>query len=82
MSGMALDKNGQKYLLLANHKPEPIEFHLHNFKKGKILSRLNEKNVISFMNDPFAFFEKKKEEPVENTIRLMPYEVMVLISGS
>ena len=80
LTGLALGRNKEKYLMLANHTIETLEFPVNNFKKALIVSRLNEKNTLAFMNDPIAFFDKRKEEPVENIIRLMPFELMVLKS--
>jgi hypothetical protein len=81
LTGLALEKNKEKYLMLANHTSDIIEFPVNHFNNAKIISRINEKNAVSFMNDPLSFLEKKKEEVCESSVRMMPFEVLVMKSG-
>ncbi|HLF33823.1 MAG TPA: hypothetical protein VI583_06285 [Cyclobacteriaceae bacterium] len=80
-SGLTLLYDKSKYLLIANHTDSALDLPVTNFKNGMIISRLNEKNINAFMNDAAGFFEKSKEEPFENVVKLMPLELMVLRSG-
>jgi hypothetical protein len=81
VSGLTLLHDKTKYLLIANHTDSAFDLPVTNFKNGMIISRLNEKNITTFMNDAAGFFEKQKEESFENIVKLMPLELMVLKSG-
>ncbi len=78
LTGFMLQHENERHLLVANHTDHSLEFSLHNFRKGKIISRLNEKNAVNFMKDPLTVLTKITDDPVEGNIPLMPFEILVM----
>jgi hypothetical protein len=80
VTGLCLQLDKEKFLFLVNLSEDPQTFPVRNFKKGEIISRLNEKTAASFLKDPLSFLEKNLANPLEETVQMMPYEVMILKS--